>query len=228
MRKYNSRRHQKLMDESEYALQSAAESSDHLKARVVTAILQDSKSYQLWESRHASLLLPIAKQSNKKRQIIALRIAAVRLIHRRALFECIQSNSLRGRQRRQLFRIFHETLDYQNAILVEHRQYKMAVSSGVSADHLIEVMNDPTSRKLLSEYKRVYAQLFKMKCYVAGLGDANCADLVRDIMRDTRERLRQLRHRIETEPPAGTMGDFDRQEALAQSGRYPIIDYMVG
>lgn len=216
------------MDESEYALQSAAESPHLHISRVVSTVLQDSQAYRLWESRHANLLLPIARQSNKKRQIVALRIAEIRLVHRRALFHCIQENSLRGKQRRKLFRIFHETLDFQNAVLCEHRQYKMAVSSGVSADHLIDVMNDPTSRKLLDEYEQVYNRYFKMKCYVAGLGDANCVDLVRDIMRDTRERLQQLRLRMETEPPAESIGDFDRQEALARSGRYPILDYMVG
>jgi hypothetical protein len=228
MLRYSSRRHKKLMDESEYALRNAAVSASQPVVRIVNAILHDHRAYGLWESRHADLLLPIAAQSDKTYQILALRSAEVHLVHRRALFAYLQEKELRGERRRLLFRIFHSTLDYHAAVLAEHRQYMLAVSSHVSADHLVDVMHDPKSKRLLRQYEDLYARYFDMKCYVAGTGDSNCIELVRSGMGDARQQLRRVRQRIASEPPVSSCGDFDRQEALARSGRYPALNYMVG
>ena len=228
MLRYNSRRHQKLMDESEYALQSASESSSARVSRIVNTVLQDKRTYRLWESCHADLLLPVAEHSDKKRQIMALRNAEVRLVHRRALFRYLRANEVRGEQRRQLFRIFHSTLYYHDAVRTEHRQYLLAVSSRISADHLIDVMNDPKSKSLPRNYEKLYACYFEMQCYVMGMGDSNCFELVRAAMGDARDQLRRLRRHIELEPPDSGCASFDRQEVLARSGRYPMLNYMVG
>ena len=228
MRGYVSRRHRKMMEQSEFALQDATESSSVHISRVAKTILSDSRTYQLWESRHADLILPAAENSNKKRQIIELRKAEIKLVHRRALFKYLQANKLRGEQRRQLFRAFHRTLDFENAVLAEHRQYMVALSSHVSADYLIDIMNDPKSKSLPRQYEKLYSRYFEMYCYVSGLGDSKCVDLVRSQMADANEQLRRVRRRIETEPPESSVASFDRQEALARSGRYPVLNYMVG
>ena len=228
MPKFNSRRHRKLMSESEYALHNASDSSSPGDLRIIDTVLQNSRLYRLWESRHADLLLPVAEHSHKKRQIVALRNAEVQLVHRRALFVYLRSNGVRGDARRRLFRIFHQTLDYHNAVLAEHRQFMLAVSSRISTDHLIDVMNDPQSKSLPRQYEKLYQQYFEMKCYVAGMGDSKCIGLVRLTMQDTREQLQQMRRRIESESPANGCASFDRQEPLARSGRYPMLNYMVG
>ena len=85
MPRYNSRRHRKLMDESEYALQSAADSSSLRVSRVVNTVLGDNRIYALWESRHANLMLPVAEHSGKRGQIVALRNAEVQLVHQREI-----------------------------------------------------------------------------------------------------------------------------------------------
>jgi hypothetical protein len=216
------------MNESEYALQNASDSSSPRVSRIVNTLLQDGRIYKMWESRHADLLLLVAEHGDKKHQIKALRDAEVRLVHRRALFRYLRANEVRGDRRRQLFRIFHRTLDYNDAILTEHRQYMLAVSSRISADHLIDVMNDPKSKSLPSKYEELYARYFEMQCYVMGMGDSNCIDLVRLAMGDARDQLRRLRRHIESEPPDRGCASFDRQEVLARSGRYPVLNYMVG
>ena len=228
MPRYNSRRHQRLMDESEYALQDASVSSSLRVSRIVNTILQDSRTYRLWESQHADLLLPVAEHGNKKRQILALRNAEVQLVHQQALFRYLRANEVRGVPRRRLFRTFHTTLDYHRAVLIEHRQYMLAVSSHISADHLIDVMNDVNSKNLLRQYEKSYARYFEMQCYVAGTGDSNCIELVRATMEDARDQLQRVRLRIQSEPPVSDGDNFDRQEALARSGRYPVLNYMVG
>lgn len=227
MLRYNSRRHQKLMDQSEYALHDASDSSSARVSRIVNNIIQDSRIYGLWESRHADLLLPVAEHSSKKRQIVALRNAEVGLVHQRALFNYLRANKLRGEERRQIFRIFHSTRDFHDTVLAEHRQYMLAVSSKLSADHLIDIMYDPTSKELLRDYETLYARYFEMKCYVAGMGDSDCVDLVRSGLPDARDQLRRMRKSIESEPPVDGGGSFDRQEELARSGRYPILNYML-
>ena len=228
MPRYNSRRHRKLMDESEYALQSAADSSSVRVSRIVNTVLRDSRIYGLWELRHANLMLPVAEHSGKKGQIVALRNAEVQLVHQRALFNYLRANRVRGEERRQIFRIFHSTRDYRDTVLTEHRQYMLAVSSRVSADHLVDIMYDPNSKSLLRQYETLYSRYFEMKCYVAGMGDSDCIDLVRAGLGDARDQLRRVRRSIESEPPVNGCGSFDRQEVLARSGRYPVLDYMVG
>lgn len=216
------------MDESEYALRNIADSVSPRASRIVNTLLQDSRHYKLWESRHADLLVSVAGQSNKKRQIMALRNVEVQLIHRRALFEYLRANAVRGERRRRLFRMFHSTLDFQDSVLAEHRQYMLAVSSRISTDHLIDLMHDPGSKRLLRQYEQPYTRYYEMKCFVAGMGKSDCTELVRSMMGNVREQLRQARRRLKSEPPDIDCASFDRQEKLARSGRYPVLNYMVG
>ncbi len=228
MPQYNSHRHRKLMGESEYALHYASDSSSLRESRIVNTLLQDKRIYKLWESRHADLLLPVAEYGDRSHQVKALRDAEVRLVHRRALFRYLRENEVRGKQRRQLFRILHSNLDYHDAVLTEHRQYMLAVSSRISTDHLIDVMRDPKSKSLPRKYERLYTRYFEMQCYVMGMGDSKCFELVLSAMGDARDQLRRQRRHIESVPPDSECDSFDRQESLARSGRYPVLDYMVG
>jgi len=228
MPRYCSRRHRKLMDQSEFALRDASASSPARVVRVVNTLLDDSQLYQLWESRHADLLLPVAEQKSRKPQVVALRNAEVQLVHRRAMFRYLRVNKVSGEERRQVFRTFHSNIDYHRAVIAEHRQYMLAVSSRVSADHLIDVMEDPKSIALLQQYETLYTRYFEMQCYVNGLGDSDCVDLVATLMNDSRDQLKCLRQRIDSENPENARGSFDRQEVLARSGRYPVLNYMVG
>lgn len=228
MPRYNSRRHQKLMDESEYALHDASDSSSLRVSRIVNTILQDSRTYRLWESQHADLLLPVAEHGNKKRQILALRNAEVQLVHQQALFRYLQANEVRGVPRRRVFRIFHATLDYHRAVQIEHWKYMLAVCSRISTDHLIDIMNDVKSKNLLRLYEKSYARYFEMQCFVAGAADSIYIELIRSEMEDAQDQLRRVRRRVESEPPVSDGSSFDQQEALARSGRYPVLNYMLG
>lgn len=226
MLRYTSRRHKQLMDVSELALQDASESSLPRDSRIATTVLQDSRKYRQWETRHANLLLPVAQHSRKKPQIVALRHAEVQLVHRRAFFNYLQAHEVRGKQRERLFRLFHSTLDYNDAILAEHRHYMLAVSSRISTDHIIDVMDDLISTRLLRQYEKTFGRYFEMKCYVACASDSDCSELVYQSMRDLQKQLLRIRRQIELEPPSGDGGNFDRQELLARSGRYQALNYL--
>ena len=227
MPQFNSSRHRKLMNASEYALHNAAESDEPRESRIATTIIDDQQKYREWELRHANLLVPVAEQKAEKYQILALRKANVQLVHRRALFKYLQTHSLRSDRREQLFRLFHSTMDLNEAILVEHRQYMLAFSSGISTDHITDVMHDESSSFLVNQYEKTFARYFEMKCYIANTRNSTTTRrLVNSSLRDAQGQLLRLRRRMETELPRQRRGSFEQQELLARSGRYEIQNYL--
>jgi len=228
MLRYLSRRHKALMDESEQALYSAAQQDSGTDARIAKQIIGDSKTHGLWESLHAELVRPVAEQTGRTPQVFALRDVEVRLVHRRALIDHVREHQLRGKERERLFQVFYGPREFQDAVLAEHRQYTLAVSSRVSTDHLIDLMSDPVSKKLLVEYESLYARYFDLYCYVAGSEDRLCAEAAIHLMTNARQQTERLRRHINTVRPDSRAADFERQAALAKSGRYPVLDYMVG
>lgn len=227
MLKYVSHRHQKLMDASEYALRDAVESPSERDARVATSVIANPRTHHSWELWHADLLLPAARHGSSRRQLLELRKAEVQLAHRRAFFRYLSENEIRGDLRTRLFRLHHRTLDFENAVLVEHRQYLLAESSRISTDYIIDLMDDVVGQRLLRQYEKLYNRHFELKCYIAMARDRTCVDLVRPLLDDVQIQLSRVRTRLASEPP-DTAADFERQEALARSGRYEAINYMVG
>ncbi|MEX2124219.1 MAG: hypothetical protein WD795_10025 [Woeseia sp.] len=228
MLRYMSRRHKTLMDESEQALWTAAQKESGTDARIAKQIIGDAKTHGLWEALHAELVRPVAEHNGRAPQVIALRDLEVRLVHRRALIDHIREHQLRGKDRERLFQVFYGPREFEGAVLAEHRQYMLAVSSRVSADHLINVMSDPLSKKLLEEYEALYTRYFELYCYVVGSEDRDSAEATKHLMTEARQQTERVRRRINTERPDNRAADFERQAVLARSGRYPILDYMVG
>jgi hypothetical protein len=216
------------MDESEQALYAAAQQDSGTDSRIARQITSDAKSLGLWESLHAELVRPVAEQNGRTPQVLALRDAEVRLVHRRALIDHVRERQLRGRGRERLFQVFYGPREFQDAVLAEHRQYMLAVSSRVSTDHLIGLMSDPVSKKLLADYEALYTRYFDLYCYVVGSEDRASAEAARHLMTAARQQAERMRRRINTARPDGRAADFERQAILARSGRYPVLDYMTG
>ena len=226
---YRSRLHRWLMDESEQALVDAADGGDQRECRIARQVLSDTKTYQLWESRHANIVCSAAEQSKRVPQIFALRDIEVRLLHRRALIKHIRKHHIVGTERDNLFAHFYGPLDTTNAILREHRQYILAVSSRVSTDHLIDLMRDQVSVRLLNGYESIYSAYFETYCYVANCRDTAMANMVKPEMRYLRKQAMRMIKRIQTQRPEGNrQSNFERQALLARSGRYPTLEYMTG
>jgi len=226
MLQYSSNRHRQLMTASEHALQDACDSPVPIESRIATNITSDDKKYQEWEHRHANLLLPVAEQRASKNQILAIRNANVQLVHRRAFFRHLQTHDLRGAKREQLFRLFHSTLDFNAAILAEHRQYMLAFSSGISTDHIIDIMQDEKSSILSERYEKLFGRVFEMKCFVATASDTATTKLVRSTLRDAQGQLLRIRRRMETEVPLENTGSFEKMELLHRTGRFEVKNYL--
>jgi hypothetical protein len=228
MPRYLSRRHERLMDESEQALWDAATARPGQKSRIAKHVLNDVKTHRLWEARHADLVRPVAEHKNRVPQVIALRQIEVRLCHKRALIDHIRSHQLRGTARDRMFKAFYGPKDVHNAMVLEHRQYMIAMSSYVSTNHLMDVMYDPHGKHLLRQYEEHYASYFDLYGQVVRSQEAAWADAARPLMVSTGEEIAKIRKRIHLERPDKNYADFDQLALLARSGRYPMTEYMVG
>ena len=224
--RYQSRRHQRLMDESEQALWDATNAKSRRESRIAKHILNDPKTYRLWEAKHADLVRPVAQEKNRVPQVFALRDIEVRLVHRRALIDHIRERKLRGVDRERLFAAFYGPRDILDAILIEHREYMLSVSSYLSANHLIEVMYDPEGQRLLKQYETLYTNYFDLYGVVVRSQDATWWAAVEPLMKEAREEMAKVRQRIKSMPPDSQHADFDQQALLARSGRHPILNYM--
>jgi len=150
------------------------------------------------------------------------------MLHQRALIDHIRRNEVSGTPRQRLLAEFYGPKATTCAILAEHKRYMLAVSSKLSADHIIDLMQDPVSVRLLREYRACYDRYFDLYCFSVTSEDRAAADATRSVMIDYRLGAKAIYERIKTERPSGTTASFDRQAILARSGRYPIVDYMVG
>jgi len=228
MQRYQSRRHQRLMDESEQALCDATDAKSRHESRIAEHILSDPIMHRLWEARHAELVRPVAEQGKRVQQVFALRDIEVGLVHKRALFDHIRHHELRGLERDQMIAAFYGPKDIRDAILAEHRQYMLAVSSHLSTGHLINVMYDPLGNRLLRQYAELYRNYFDLYGQVVRSQGGGWADAIKPLMSEAREQMATVRQHINSEQPDNRHADFDQQALLARSGRYPILDYMVG
>ncbi|MDH3748695.1 MAG: hypothetical protein OER97_10860, partial [Gammaproteobacteria bacterium] len=178
MLRYQSSRHRHLMQESEQALEDASAGESLRESRIASRVLEDSKMHRLWEARHAELVRPVAEQSKRDPQIFELRRLEAKLLHRCSLIDFIRRNKIKGRRRDRLFKAFYGPRDIIDAILIEHRQYVLAGSSHLSADHLLGVMQDSTSIEHLRQYKVAYSNYFSLYCFFACSQDTVMANAV--------------------------------------------------
>lgn len=228
MARYRSLRHRRLMDESEHALHAAVDSENEYDARIAKHVTGDRKIYQVWETSHAQSVLPVAEQSKGAFQILELRELETKLVHQRALIEHIRGNRIRDEERKRVFGLFYGPRDFQNAVLAEHRQYTLAMSSRVSADHLIGIMHDPKSLRLLKQYEAVFKRYFAMSCYMLKAQNEIYFESIKPIYENTADALQRVKARLRTEKPAGKLPGIGKQAVLAQTGRCSIRNYMVG
>lgn len=224
--KYLSARHQRLMRESEVALESALGSESPDTSRLATQVLGDAKIHSLWESHHAQLLVPVAEHGKRQPQILELRKLETKQLHRSSLITFIRKHQITGPTRDRLFAVFYGPKDPVDAILTEHRNYLLSESSRMCADHLIDVMHDSTSQDLLRLYASAYETYFSLYCYVACSRDTALAEAITTSMIDARQRVNRLRKEVMTAKPAGGFANFDRAAMLAETGRHRAVNYL--
>jgi hypothetical protein len=153
------------MRESTDRIESALRSADDKEHLVANRILENPKTWQLWESEHSSLMRQVADYGVLRTQAAALRHTALRLIHGKALFEYLRQKEVRGADRARMLHHFYPTRGYQYAVIAEHGGYVRKACSYLCANHVGSgVVHDPSFLDPMQHYENLYAEYFDLYC----------------------------------------------------------------
>lgn len=158
-------RHARLMEESEARVEMATVYDSPADELVASRLLGHPAAYRRWEAEHDVLMRGVSGQSRLERQMLALRSAALSLVHRKAIFEYLRHREVTGSKRHRLFSVFYGSRDYVNAVLSEHGNYVRCSSSYLCTQYLAEhLMEDSALDEPLQIYEQWYAEYFRAFC----------------------------------------------------------------
>jgi hypothetical protein len=153
------------MRESTHRMESALRSNDSREHLVAQRILATPGSWNAWELEHAGLMRQVADFVVLRNQAVALRHAALRLIHGKALFEYLKKHNVRGPARAAVLSHFHSSLVYEHAVLAEHTVYVRKSASFLCTSHLgTELVQDPAFLDPMLQYETLFTEYFDLYC----------------------------------------------------------------
>jgi hypothetical protein len=157
--------HKRLMRESTDRLHSALYSANPSEQLVASRLLESPSAFITWESEHSGLMLEIANPSFKRTQAALLKKATFRLIHRKALFEYLRDEQIRGSERRRIIVYFHPAQDYTRSVIAEHGLYVRKACSFLCTSHVGgNIVRDPGFFDPMTRYQELYAEYFQAFC----------------------------------------------------------------
>jgi hypothetical protein len=166
--------HDRLMEESQRRLANAALSGLPNEERVAARILDDARGYRRWEDEHATLMRRIAAERLPSVQKAQLLNIALSLIHRKALFEYLRDEQVRGNRREEIMAHFFSHRDYSSAVVGEHGRYMRSAASYFCSSYVgSHVMFDAVFETPLGEYEDLYASYFRTYCSTVLATDDN-------------------------------------------------------
>jgi hypothetical protein len=157
--------HAKLMRESTNRIEGALRSADAYEHLVAQRVLANPAAWHAWEMEHSGLMRQVADFVALRNQAVALRHAALRLIHGKALFEYLKKHNVRGNARTAIIAHFHQTLMYEHAVVAEHTVYVRKAASFLCASHLgTELVHDPAFLDPMVQYENLFTEYFELYC----------------------------------------------------------------
>jgi hypothetical protein len=157
--------HGRLMRESTDCVDSALRSDDPIEHLIVSRLLESPAIFRTWESEHSGLMREVANSGVWRTQAALLKKATFRLIHRKALFEYLRDQRVRGSARQRIVLTFHPTQDYTRAVIAEHEVYLRKACSFLCTSHVgANVAHDPGFFDPMRHYQALYAQYFQIFC----------------------------------------------------------------
>ena len=186
----NSVDHKRLMRESTDRVHSALYSENPNEQLVASRLLESPAAFRTWESEHSGLMREVAT-GFRRTQAALLKKAAFRLIHRKALFEYLRDERVRGSARQRIVTSFHPTQDYTRSVIAEHALYLRKACSFLCTNHVGgKVVRDPGFLFPMSRYQAIYAEYFRIFCGTQF--NANSADTESEV-----ELLPLLKYQLE-------------------------------
>lgn len=155
----------KLMRESTDRMESALHGDDVKEHLIAQRILATPGAWNAWELEHSGLMRQVADFVVLRNQAVALRHAALRLIHGKALFEYLKKHNIRGEARGKLMAHFHRTLVYEHAVVAEHAIFVRKAASFICASHLgTDLVHDPAFLDPMARYETLFTEYFELYC----------------------------------------------------------------
>jgi hypothetical protein len=190
--------HDRLMQESQRTLLNAVASGEPDEEQIATRVLDDSRVYQRWENGHATLMRRIAAERLPGVQKAQLLTISLSLIHRKALFEYLRHEHVRGVRRQQIMAHFFSHRDYASAVVSEHGRYTHTAASYLCANHVgSKLMFDALFESPLSEYEDLYASYFRTYCDVTLADDRDAvAQSMQPVLLDLKARIGEWRQAL--------------------------------
>jgi hypothetical protein len=153
------------MRESTDRVQCALYSANPNEQLVASRLLESASAFQTWESEHSGLMLEVANPSFRRTQAALLKKASFRLIHRKALFEYLRDERIRGSVRQRIILSFHPAQDYTRSVIAEHGLYLRKACSFLCTSHVGgNVVRDPSFFDPMRCYQELYAEYFQIFC----------------------------------------------------------------
>jgi hypothetical protein len=190
--------HARLMEESEARIENIARAGAPTQANIARRMLDDLQAYRRWEAEHDRLMRGIANGKNRMGQLAALRSTAFSLIHRKALFEYLRDEQVRGQRREQILAQFSSQRDYVSAVVAEHGRYVRSAASYLCSSHVgSNVMFDTLFETPLAEYEELYASYFRTYCNSMFAADDNAlAKSMLPVLVDLKKQLSEWRRAL--------------------------------
>jgi len=161
----NSVNHERLMRESTDRVESALCSDSPIEQLVASRLLENPAIFRIWESEHSGLMREVANTGFRRTQAALLKKATFRLIHRKALFEYLRDQRVRGSARQRIVLSFHPTQDYTRSVIAEHEVYLRKACSFLCTSHVgANVVHDPGFFDPMRHYQALYAEYFQIFC----------------------------------------------------------------
>ena len=158
--------HKRLMRESTDRVQRALYSENPNEQLVASRLLESPAGFGTWESEHSGLMREVATPGFRRTQAALLKKATFRLIHRKALFEYLRDERIRGTVRRRIIASFHPAQDYSRSVIAEHGLYLRKACSFLCTSHVgSNVVCDPGFLDPMWRYQELYAQYFQIFCH---------------------------------------------------------------
>ena len=203
------------MRESTDRVQLALQGDDPVEKMVANRLVQNPTAFRAWENEHAGLMREVAMPGTRPVQAAVLKKAAVGLIHRKALFEYLRDDGVRGDMRQRIIGHFHPASDYAHSVVAEHGLYLRKACSFFCSSHIGEsVVRDPGFFDPMQRYQELYAEYFQSFCIAHCSTNQSEAELQASLMPLLKHQLEECRQAI-MHARSGT--DWMKREAELRS-----------
>lgn len=221
--------HRRLMRESSDRVGVALRGDDPMEQLVVSRLLESPAMFRIWESEHSGLMREVANTGFGRTQAAVLKKATFRLVHRKALFEYLRDQRVRGSARRRIVLTFHPTKDYTRSVIAEHEVYLRKACSFLCTSHVgANVVHDPGFFDPMRHYQALYAEYFQIFCraqFNPSSADAD-AEPQRELLPLLKYQLEECSKAIMREQPDDNWlrREAELREATGDTARMPRLD----